>query len=299
MSDRSISSSNPTNSAPEPPEYRRLPEPLGGQLATLDPHNERIKLYGESPETVASPEAQEVLEKHFEQNDQFTKLTVYAEPGAPEKWKKLGFTLEARIGGYFRSGEDAELWSRFSEEERAKDDANGKALDIAQTKEQVTSPELPEGYTARIAGADDAGRISARMMSTFPSYPDDVTEETLRKLIARQSSIYVLIEHDGDIASMACAQIDLGHQNAEISDCVTDPDHRGKGLMVVAIHEAVDYVARRKNIRDFYSMARADVVGINAALARAGFQADGRLVNNSMMPGGFESFNIWWRRVEA
>lgn len=281
--------------APEPPVYERLPSPLNGHLATFDRHNERIKLFGQEADTLGSPDAQEILERRFENDENYSKLTVYAKAGEEQKWEALGFRKEARIGGFFRTGEDAEIFARYSEDDRAEDTSDDEALKIALEKEQKSSPSLPEGYTSRIADPEDTEAISALLKATFPEYPDDISVQSLKPLIARRAHIYNLIQKDGEIACMAAAQLDRGHSNAEISDCVTAEGHRGNGLMVVAIHELIRYVAHRKGITDFFSMARADIVGINAALARTGFKHDGRLVNNSKICNGLESYNVWWR----
>lgn len=281
--------------APEPPVYERLPAPLAGSLTTFDRHNERVKLFGESPETLADPDAQEILARRFVNNDNYSKLTVFAHPGDQDKWERLGFRKEAHIGGYFRDGSDAEVYARYSDDERAEDHTNGEALEIALDKEPAAAPELPEGYTARIAGPDDVDAISDLLLDTFPEYPDDVSALALRPLVARRASIYILIEKEGQIACMAAAQINLGHSHAEISDCVTAEDHRGNGLILPAIHKLMKYVAHRKSITDFYSMARADVVAMNAALSRAGFTYGGKMVNDSRICDGLNSYNVWWR----
>lgn len=284
--------------APEPPRYERLAPPLHTHLATFDPHNARIKLFREDPGTVGMPESRHTLQNRFDSSDAFSKLTVYAADSDHGGWTDLGFEKEARIAGFFRDGSDAELWVRYSDSERAvslRAEEEDGALNVALGKEAVPPTDLPGGYTARFAVPEDADTISALLKTYFPEYPVSLDPESIRPVIARQNAVYRLVEHGAEIVAMANAELDLGRSNAEISDCVTVEDHRGKGLMVRIIHDLIGHVSGRFGIRDFFSLARATEVGMNVALARSGFAYDGRLVNNCRMPEGWESMNVWCR----
>lgn len=282
--------------APEAPVYERLPRPLHRHLATFDAHNARVKLFGESASTLASEEAAHTLKRRFDESDRFSKLTVYAEPADDGVWKAMGFRPEARIRGFFRDGSDAQLMCRYTDTERAESshaEKEAEVLAIAKSKSPADSVQLSAGFTTRLADAEDAEALSELLISTFEDYPDDPSVKRLRPLIARQQSIFRIIEHEGRIASFASAQVDLARQNAELSDCVTVPDYQGQGLMVATLTGLMKHVSRQFGIKDFYSLARATEVGMNAALARAGFEHDGMLVSNCRMPLGWESMNVW------
>lgn len=291
-----------TNGSPPVERFERFPPPLHGHLSTLDPHNERIKMFGVTADVVADPEARSILRRKFDESDAFTKLTAYAPDGAAAKWEDLGFRKEGRIANFFRDGTDATIWTRYSDESRSESEAEARekeVLEIALSKDPVDSPLLPGEFELRYATPDDAGRISALLRATFPEYPSDISTDNLRRLITRQQTVFALLETNGDIASMASAEIDVGWKTAEISDCVTVEEHRRRRLMVAVLDRLVKHVASRFNVTDFYSLARAEQIGINAALARAGFTHDGQLVNNCRMPGGWETMNVWWRTVTA
>ncbi len=52
-------------------------------------------------------------------------------------------------------------------------------------------------------------------------------------------------------------------------------------------------------ISDFYTLARACEVSMNCVFAKLGYGYTGRLVNNCRMPTGWESMNVWCKRMRA
>jgi putative beta-lysine N-acetyltransferase len=277
----------------------RLPRPLNKQLLKLDPYNERVKLFGVTAEILADPEAQRAIEHRFDEDDRFSKLIVYARGDDEDAWQGLGYAREGRIVRFFKDGSDATLWTRYSDWARGLSDAaeedDEKALKIALDKEPVDQPLIPGEFKVKRAKRKDAERISELLQQTFADYPVDTSPKSLSRLIFRNSSIYLLAELDGEIAAMACAELDHSYKNAEISDCVTRPAHRGRGLMVGLMDKLIQRVVSRYRITDFYSLAKSDEIGMNSALSRAGFTYDGRLVNNCRMSGGWSNINVWWR----
>ena len=288
------------NGSPPAERFERFSPPLHGHLATLDAHNERIKMFAVTADVLAEPEARTILRRKFDENEAFTKLTAYAVDGSSAKWKDLGFRKEGRIARFFRDGTDAIIWTRYSNDSRAESETEARereVLDVALSKEPIDAPILPGEFELRYATPDDAESISKLLRTTFSEYPSDISADTLRRHIMRQHIVFALLETEGEIASMASAEIDVGWKTAEISDCVTVETHRRRRLMVAVIDRLVNHVASRFHITDFYSLARAGQIGINAALARARFTHDGRLINNCRMPEGWETLNVWWRTL--
>lgn len=267
--------SQDNQTVPEPEVFVRFPPPLHGHLTTLDRHNRRIQMFAVTAEDLGHPDATGQLRSRFDENEAFTKLTAYALDGAAEKWKELGFRKEGRIRYFFRDGSDATLWTRYSDESRATSDTEQRereVLEIAAAKEPIDTPLIPGEFDYRLSTTDDAERISALLTDTFPQYPVDRSADVLRKLIMRHQVVYGILEIDGEIVSLAGVEVDAGWNTAEITDCVTIEPHRGRRLMVALIDRIVNHVASSYKITDFYSLARAQEIGMNAALARAGFE---------------------------
>lgn len=287
----------PTLDNYEAPRHIWLTDPLNEHLTTMDSYNERIKMYGVDGEAVETPEAQKVLDRHFYDNDSYSKLAIFA-PENASGFEGSDFHREGRIKNFFRDGTDAEIWAQYTDDGRYRDEmlpVEEKVLAIADSKPVEMERVLPEGYSFRTAVESDAEGISQAMQGVFEDYPVEITPEAILPRIVRQESAYVLIEKDDEIAALASAEIDQGWQNAEITDCVTVEGHRRQGLMAAVIDKVIEHTTETYNILDYYSLARATQPGINVALKRNGFSYDGYLLNHCRMPGGWESLNIWCR----
>ena len=101
----------------------------------------------------------------------------------------------------------------------------------------------------------------------------------------------VAIEND-NIISIASADMDKCNMNAEITDCATYPEHRGRGILKNLISE-LEQELFQNGFKTLYSLSRAINPGINKALANLNYKYCGRLVNNCHICGNFEDMNIW------
>jgi putative beta-lysine N-acetyltransferase len=172
-------------------------------------------------------------------------------------------------------------------------------VDLARSKPRV-EPELPDGYRYRRVEAGDARTVADLLRRTFPDYPSPLDDAHVHLLIAEGSSRFGLIlAPDGSPAATASAEIDPVHRSAEMTDCATEPAHRGRGLMAVLLRRIEEEVLRATGIRDLYTLARADEVGMNCVFAKLGYEFTGRLVNNCRMPNGWESMNVWCRTART
>ena len=104
-------------------------------------------------------------------------------------------------------------------------------------------------------------------------------------------------DETGRIVSAASAEVDDKHSNAELTDCATEPEQRGKGLMF-HILSALEADLRERGIMTAYSLARARSVGMNRVFHRLRHEYSGRLVNNCDIYGQFEDMNIWVKRLD-
>lgn len=104
--------------------------------------------------------------------------------------------------------------------------------------------------------------------------------------------LHFLVEKQGKIVSLASAEMDLENKSAEITDCLTFPSERGKGLikeLITALEKELSY----RGFQSAYTLCRASSSGINTAFASLGYAYTGRLVNNCRIGRGFEDINIW------
>jgi len=269
--------------------------------AVSDPWNRRLKLLGvDAGRFPHFDERLRVLHAPATERT-FTKFTVYAPAGDEALWNAHGFRKEAAIRGFFADGGDAELWARYADHARAMDprrDEQDRTVALARTK-APGSPSLPAGMRLRVAEEKDAARVGGLLRAVFEDYPTPLDDVVIHENIVTGRSRFHLVEREEDGALLACAsaELDVPRSNAEITDCATRPEARGRGLMVRLIRSFEEALPVEAGIVDLYTIARADEVGMNCAFARAGYVYTGRLVNNCRMPGGWESMNVWCRRA--
>lgn len=272
--------------------------PVGEQShpVVYDPYNERVKLYGVGPQLVEATSAGELS------SDLVGKITVYAKPGKEEHWSRLGFQREAVIKGYFTDG-DAHLWATYTDESRGlapKDELHDLTVELALSKDSIPRPALASGFSSEVASPEDCFVIADLLDRTFSDYPTPICPRVIAKQIEQRDNLFRLVRSpEGEVAAVASAELDHQHGAAEMTDCATRPDFRGKGLMAYILRTLESDVAERFQISDLYTIARADEVGMNCVFSKLGYAYEGRLINNCRMPNGWESMNVWCRNSEA
>jgi len=279
----------------------RFPEPLNDRLALIDEHNARIKMFGATAADFDSEAGRELLET-FENSEDFSKLIVYSDNDSTEGWDDLGFKAEGTIRGFFFDGSDARMWALYDDDKRASEiDESGhdEIVETAKSKADASVTEVvPEEFTVSRASPEDAEAIAELMQNEFDAYSEDISAERLKQLISRGGAAFRVAKTEkGRIVASAAVRLDLGRRSGEVSDCVTHPDQRGRGLMAALILGLENDASARFGVTDLYSLARAGEVGMNVVLARLGYEHTGRLVKNCRMPEGWESMNIWCKKL--
>ena len=267
----------------------------------LDPHNRRLKVLDADPDLVRHllPFLDQLVADRGDGT--FTKLTVYGRGGGASVWADLGLRIEATIRGFYADASDAVLAVRYTDPTRAVDPeaARHDAIVEAARLRGSKSRSLDAGLRLRRAEEGEAQRLVHLLRATFDDYPTALEESTLRRALSEdRTRIHVVEDEAGALLAMASAEIDRSRINAEITDCVTLPAARGRGLMGTLIR-SFESPLREEGIVDLYTIARAGIAGMNHAFAGCGYAYTGRLIQNCRMPQGFESMNVWCRRTSA
>ena len=87
----------------------------------FDPYNDRVKLIGIYLEDFIQYFGKSALLETMDTNTPWSKLIVYTLEGFDEEWCLLGFTKEGLIENFFKSGNNAVIWSIHSPKRRARD----------------------------------------------------------------------------------------------------------------------------------------------------------------------------------
>lgn len=267
--------------------------------AVFDPYNRRIKLYGFGPDEFEGSCAEMMTGKGADPR-LCSKVTVYALPGDDAEWEELGFCREGLIRGFFAGSVDAVLWAEYTDTERsmpARVDELESIIKTAREKKPV-NPALPAGYSCQVAVERDAPEIAKLLGKTFKDYPSPTGVTAIAGLIRSGANHFRIIrDPEGVVVAAASAELDKKRASAEMTDCATAPEHRGKGLMASLLDELARDMPLSAGITDIYSLCRANEPGINFVLGKLGYRYTGTLVNNCRMPDGWESMNIWCKTL--
>jgi len=97
---------------------------------------------------------------------------------------------------------------------------------------------------------------------------------------------------------VACASADpvADARTAELTDCATRPDQRGRGLMQAILGDLMDDL-RAMDYPTAFTLARARIPGVNLAFQRLGFDLQGTMVQSCRIGDGLEDMNVWSRRL--
>ncbi|MEN6348845.1 MAG: putative beta-lysine N-acetyltransferase [Syntrophomonas sp.] len=215
----------------------------------------------------------------------------------PESCRTLfseqGFVLEGKINGFF-NGEDAFCFSFFGLEESKKPSSDydgiipsGCCWDFAR-QQQYSNPwfEIRNAHEADIPG------MIGLFRNVFATYPSPVFDaEYLRYTMNTDRVLYKLAIDDGQLVGIASADKDQAHLNAEMTDCTTRPDYRGRGILTQLLGELEEHLVKHGFIC-LYTLCRATEAGVNKAFFRHGYQYSGRLIKNCNICGNFEDMNI-------
>jgi len=209
-----------------------------------------------------------------------------------------GFIVEGIIKGFFQ-GEHAYCVSYFIDPERKSTLSKAKGDYILSQCVSESKQNHPLGkYNHRIRQADasDIPQMIKLFAKVFKTYPSPVFNRNYLEKVMLEQALYKVAEEDGKIISVASADMDKLNLNAEITDCATYPEHRGKSIIQHLI-SAIEVDLLKKGFCTVYSLSRAVNPGINKTLSRLEYEYGGRLLNNCHICGGFEDMNIWVKKI--
>lgn len=223
------------------------------------------------------------------------KLIVKSRKADVPYFLSQGLECEGYIEGYFR-GEGMYFLVKYLAEQRRSNVAWEQAEKIMSGIRTSTAVSTIDTYDIKVAQKADAEKLAVIFREIFEVYPTPLTDAADIITKMKDDTVFVFIEEEGQVISVASAEINRLHSNAELTDCATMPSHRRKGLMVALLSRLQDLLLI-DGIRCHYSLARAESFGMNKAFANLGFTYGGRLLNNCFIYSGLEDMNIWYKNV--
>lgn len=215
-------------------------------------------------------------------------------------FRNCGFSTEGLINGYFR-GENAYCISYFVSKDRSISRniaAEDEILNRVQKEEKPFVPGIMEGFDIRDAVEEDIEQMTALFTDAFKTYPMPVFNQEYLARSMMNEVLYKVAVKEGKVVSIASAHMDLANLNAEITDCVTYPEYRGKGLLSNIMH-SLEEELKRRGFYTAYSLTRAINPTINASFKKLGYKFTGRLINNCNICGDFEDMNLWVKELKS
>lgn len=207
-----------------------------------------------------------------------------------------GFVCEGQVAGFFK-GRAANFMVFYVDVKRGHSVTTAleqvirseiMARDITDRGQLV----LPPGFRCRESRPADLPALAKLYRQVFASYPTPVGSLDYLAATAGKSAYYQLITWQGELVSAAASELDETNNNAEMTNCATLPEFRGKGLMHYLLAK-LDQQCARKGIACRYTLARAGSYGMNLVFYRLNYRYGGTLTNNCHIAGGFENMNIW------
>lgn len=222
------------------------------------------------------------------------KLIVKSRPKDVHSFEERGYRMEAVIKKYF-SGEDMYFLTRYLSVSRQ---TNSKEAEEATLIRQLlnTRPEAfpTPAQTCEYATVNDAPALAELYQSSFSVYPTPVGDPDYVKKTMLEGTVYVVIREGGRLISAASAEINPQYSNAELTDCATTMEGRGKGHMRALLTELEKHLKAR-GINCLYTIARSESFAMNKVFYQLGYTFGGRMTNNCMIYSGLEDMNVWYK----
>lgn len=210
-----------------------------------------------------------------------------------------GYMMEGIFKAYFNGSDAYSMALYFSEERRTSEhwmEEDSILQNVLKIEDSKPIPDLPEGYSIRVAAPQDAVKLASLYRKVFPVYPTPMDQADYVRKVMEEGTVFEVIEWNGEIVSAASAEINETYHNAELTDCATLPEHRKHGLMKILIH-ALEQELIQRQIFCHYSLARALSFGMNAVFRQLGYTYAGRLTKNCNIFDKLEDMNLWVKPI--
>ncbi|WP_339810702.1 putative beta-lysine N-acetyltransferase [uncultured Imperialibacter sp.] len=205
-----------------------------------------------------------------------------------------GFIREAEIKKYF-NGSDMFFLVKYPLTQRGN---SAKLMDerkvVTSILDQKYSVTEVDASTVALAKEADAKELAELYAKVFQVYPTPLNDPAYVRKTMEEGTKYVLIREQNRIVSAASAEINRQYANAELTDCATLPEARGKGHIKKLLSK-LEEILIADNIHCLYTIARAESYGMNKVFYQLGYSYGGMLINNCFIYSGLEDMNVWYK----
>ncbi|MDP2216718.1 MAG: putative beta-lysine N-acetyltransferase [Methanolobus sp.] len=273
---------------------------LGDSVVQHGRHNDRVYLM-----TLSSSDFDpihpvlEAMESLASENS-YSKIFCKIPSSLKGDFLSVGYVEEAHIPGFFGGSEDASFMCRYFSQSRMHDESSGencKVLDIALGRQdEQKEVRLPVNANCDICTPADVGEMADVFREVFPTYPFPVFDPEYLLQTMSEGFVYFCIRTEGRIVALSSCEMDTENRTVEMTDFATLPAYRGRGYSHFLLSE-MEREMLRSNMLLAYTIARARSYGMNIVFCSNSYRYAGTLVNNTNISGGFESMNVWYKRL--
>jgi len=267
-------------------------------LAKDDPYSDRIRC--DHPSEVSDPRAAEALGQALLDAAHSCgrgRVVVLAPVTVESGLEAAGYRREGLMPNFYRGEEDCAVLGAYPDAERAElanPEPVAKVTALLESAGESTRVHAP--VTTRRAGVEDATPLASLLAETFKEYPTPSGDPEYLANAIEDGIPFRIVEQDGE--PVACASADLLRQakTAELTDCATRPEFRGRGYMQFILDDLIGDL-RQLGYPTAFTLARAAIPGVNLAFARLGFELCGTMPQSCRIGEGIEDMNIWSRAL--
>ena len=274
-------------------------EDLDGSTIQHGKYNDRIYLMdiGDDPSESLETDLISLAE-----GKGYSKIFAKIPSTFSQRFVNYGYSVEARVPGFFEGEEDALFMAYYLDEHRS-EVGMGKKLDeilqLARKKSNESFGETPEeGFEIRRCEEDDIDRMAVVYRKVFPSYPFPIHDREYLHKTMRSHIDYFCVEKVDEIIALSSAEKNIERSNVEMTDFATLPEWRGKNLGLHLL-KRMDEEMKERGFIISYTIARARSPGMNITFARCDYRFGGRLINNTNISGDIESMNVWYKHLDG
>jgi beta-lysine N6-acetyltransferase len=264
-----------------------------GTTVRTDNINNRLKIV--DYEAISKNALKEII--MFAQKNDFGKIISTCLQKDSILFEDSGFINEGIIKSFYK-GENAFWYSCFLKAERvlSKHKKREDSIIAMASDKKGTYRHRKTTLEIRDTTQEDIPMMTDIFKSVFETYPTPVHDEDYLERVMDNRIHFKAAFDNGKLVSIASADMDRKNLNAEITDCATYPQYRGRGLLSRLI-KAIEDDLKNMGFYSVYSLSRAINPGINISLSKLGYDYMGRLINNCNICGGFEDMNIWCKKL--
>ena len=272
-------------------------EKIDNSLIQHGPNNDRIYVL-----KLAEEDCPTLIEKIHDLSilKRYTKIVAKVPDRLLSLFLQKQFKVEATIPGFFKTGETAHFVSLFLGASRSYISAAQKQsindiLVLAKSKLAKNGSAQIKLNCRKLVSADVQTLVNL-YRETFNVYPFPIFDTTYIENTMDKHIDYFGVFKNEQLIAAASAEKDLENHTAEMTDFATLPDYRGNNLSYHLLTEMEKEMMNQK-IEKWFTIARAESIGMNVTFAKARYQFGGTLINNTLIGAGIESMNVWYKHI--